>query len=87
MAIGGSATTAYAVQWDSKQHKVVVLKSTTVAWSRCDSVVNACALMSKGNNALVAGPELEQVKMRMFARAAAMQAPQEEASSPNEIGA
>jgi hypothetical protein len=86
MAIGGSATTAYAVQWDSKQHKVVVLKSTTVAWNRCDSIVNACALMSKGNNALVAGPELEQVRARMFARAAAMQAPQEEASSPSEIG-
>jgi hypothetical protein len=86
MAIGGSATTAYAVKWNKEQHKVDVLTRTTVAWSRCDSVVNACALMSKGNNALVAGPELEQVRARMFARAAAMQAPQEEASSPSEIG-
>jgi hypothetical protein len=77
MAIAGSATPAYAIAWNPEQHKVVVLTSTTVAKDRCDSVVNACALISAGKNALIAGPEIEQVRQRMFARMAAMQQPQE----------
>jgi hypothetical protein len=77
MAVAGSATPAYAIAWNKDKHQVVVLKSTTVAKDRCDSVVNACALISKGQNALIAGPEIEQVRQRMFARMAAMQATQE----------
>jgi hypothetical protein len=78
MAVAGGATVAYAIKWNPDLHQVVVLTKTTVQSSRCDSVVNACALLSAGKNALIAGPEIEQVRQRMFARMAAMQQPQEE---------
>jgi hypothetical protein len=78
MAVAGGATVAYAIKWNPELHQVIVLTKTTVAKDRCDSLVNACALLSKGQNALIAGPEIEQVRQRMFARMAAMQHPQEE---------
>jgi hypothetical protein len=78
MAISGSAIPAFAIEWDSQQNKVVVLKSTAWPRSKCHSVASACALLSRGETAMIAAYDKEMVQQRMFARAAAMQAPKEE---------
>jgi hypothetical protein len=77
MAVAGGATVAYAIKWNPELNQVVVLTKTTVQSSRCDSVVNACALLSKGQNALIAGSDIEMVRQRMADREKIKQQPQE----------
>ncbi len=76
MAIAGSATPAYAIAWNKDQQQVIVVTKTTVSKDRCDSVVNACALITTGHNALIAGSDIEMVRQRMAARVQMKQAPQ-----------
>jgi hypothetical protein len=70
MAIAGSAIKAFAISWDKDKQQVLILANTTLPRDRCDSVTAACNMIAKGQTALVAAPEIEQVRGKMRARVA-----------------
>lgn len=63
MAVSGGATTAYRVRLENG---AMVTVATTALRSRCASVTDAVRLLGEGKSALVAGSDVQAVRLSLL---------------------
>jgi hypothetical protein len=78
MAVAGSAMPAYVIVWSKLLNEVVVVSKTTSPRSLCESVINACSLITNEKEATIAQSDITMVRSRMADRVRIQQHPQEE---------